>query len=337
MDYNVNFEKLFEKLGLGMPASEPHALSGGLLHKVFAVESSRGKYAVKALNPQIIIRPGAMNDYIASENISFLASKYISAVTAKRFNDTAVQEYDGQYYLVYPFVYGKSLNRKEIGAAHCAKMGATLALLHKIDFSPLKLVDDDSVAESPIDWESYLQSGLSTGAEWADIMKQNFKMITHWSEKGINAAQELRDNTVISHGDMESKNVLWQNGIPHIIDWESADYVNPAYDLLETAIYWSGNYWYPDVNMKKENFMAFISAYLQHNNIENPNWQAAFAKCLLNKLGWLEYNLKRSLGIESIDEADRNTGTQHIFYSIEAINRQVQDADNCFAYLKMLD
>lgn len=46
---------------------------------------------------------------------------------------------------------------------------------------------------------------------------------------------------VISHRDLDSKNVMWNQYNPVLIDWESAGYINPMQDLIETAIYWSKN------------------------------------------------------------------------------------------------
>ncbi|MFS1511599.1 phosphotransferase [Chengkuizengella sp. SCS-71B] len=56
-----------------------------------------------------------------------------------------------------------------------------------------------------------------------------------------NAAKLLASNTVISHRDLDSKNVMWNQDNPVLIDWESAGYINPMQDLIETAIYWSEN------------------------------------------------------------------------------------------------
>ena len=49
----------------------------------------------------------------------------------------------------------------------------------------------------------------------------------------------LSTTTVISHRDLDPKNVMWNYNKPVLIDWESAGYINPMQDLIETAIYWS--------------------------------------------------------------------------------------------------
>lgn len=50
MQYNLQFEKLCNVLQLGKIVGMPKAISGGLLHKMHAVKTSEGKYAIKVLN-----------------------------------------------------------------------------------------------------------------------------------------------------------------------------------------------------------------------------------------------------------------------------------------------
>ncbi len=45
IQYNLQFERLCHNLGLGELVSVPRAISGGLLHKMYAIETTQGKYA----------------------------------------------------------------------------------------------------------------------------------------------------------------------------------------------------------------------------------------------------------------------------------------------------
>jgi hypothetical protein len=60
IQYNLQFNKLCDILQLGEIVGVPEAISGGLLHRMYAIETTEGKYAIKALNPQIMLRPVAM-------------------------------------------------------------------------------------------------------------------------------------------------------------------------------------------------------------------------------------------------------------------------------------
>ena len=76
--YNLNFRKLFIDINLGEIVGEPQPLSGGYLHHMYVVETQEGKYAVKALNPLIMLRPTAMQNMIDSENIASIALKDVN-------------------------------------------------------------------------------------------------------------------------------------------------------------------------------------------------------------------------------------------------------------------
>lgn len=159
MQYNLQFEKLCNSMKLGEIVGEPKSISGGLLHRMYAIETTQGKYAIKALNPRIMLRPVAMQHFINSEQISNIASKKIPAIPAKNFNGTFMQEIDKQFYLVFDWVDGKTLRPNEINSVHCEKIGAILADLHRTDFSELGIINHSSDNLDLIDWNYYLKKG----------------------------------------------------------------------------------------------------------------------------------------------------------------------------------
>ena len=53
-------EQLIKRYNLGDITGDILPVSGGLMHKMFKVQTSTGIYAVKCLNPEIMKRPGVM-------------------------------------------------------------------------------------------------------------------------------------------------------------------------------------------------------------------------------------------------------------------------------------
>jgi thiamine kinase-like enzyme len=123
---------------------------------------------------------------------------------------------------------------------------------------------------------------------------------------------------VISHGDLDSKNVMLNSNNPLIIDWESAGYVNPMQELTETAIYWSSD---RAGIINKEKFLAFIEEYKKIYGKLLADWKMVLANGFLGKLGWLEYSLKRSLLIECADKEEQQMGTAQVIGTIKDIKR----------------
>lgn len=315
-DYQLDFPKLCLKSGLGTLLRAPVQLVGGHLHRMYALETTSGQYAVKALNPQVMQRPEAWQNMINAERIARLASNAVPAVPAKGSGGVVIPEVDGQYYLIFDWIEGASLPADRLTGAHCEKMGQILAELHAVDFTCLGLTDDYYAAESYYDWNGYLRAGVGASAPWADEFRHYSEHLYRWNARLITAAKKLSGNTVISHGDLEPKNVLWRGDAPVVIDWEAAGYIHPMHDLIETALYWSAE---DTGKHDKDKFTAFVAGYTRKAGMLHADWPTVLDKGFGGKLGWLDYSLKRSLGIECADEAERQMGTEHVTGTLEML------------------
>lgn len=316
IQYNLQFEKMCNVLKLGQIVDVPKAIPGGLLHKMYFIETTQGKYAIKALNPQIMLRPMAMQNFINSELIANIASNNIPALPAKKFNGTFIQVIDNQFYLVFDWIDGRSLKTNEINIIHCKKIGAILADIHLTDFSELGIINNSLDNKELIDWKYYLQKGKENNTVWVNLMLEIVDNLYHWNAQANKSSRTLAANQVISHRDLDSKNVMWNQDNPIIIDWEAAGYVNPMQELTETAIYWSED---EKGNINKEKFLSFISGYKARCGKLEANWKEILVNGFLGKLEWLEYSLKRSLWIECTDKEEQNMGTVQVTETINSI------------------
>ena len=70
----MNIEKFCEKYNFGTVLNISK-LSGGLMHKMFKVETDKGIYCIKVLNPEVMARDTAYNNFVVSESVSNLAKK----------------------------------------------------------------------------------------------------------------------------------------------------------------------------------------------------------------------------------------------------------------------
>ena len=231
------------------------------------------------------------------------------------FNENqALQVMENQYYLIFDWLDGNTLKNNEITINQCSKIGETLAKIHSIDFSMLD-IESKEYDDPLIDWQHYLKKGKENNAPWFDLFRKKFEIIVTANQKAHNAFKHLSANMIISHGDLDPKNVMWQNNIPYAIDWESAGFVNPIFDLLNTAIYWSSE---DNDNINESRFKNFLKNYNTIIPLITTDWTTVIdASCPL--ITWLEYSLKRSLKIECADEKEQQLGTQQAIYSINAI------------------
>jgi len=169
---------------------------------MYGIQTIKGKYAVKALNPQIMLRPTALTNYIESEQIANIASNYIPALPAKIFDGSSIQEIETQFYLVFDWIDGRSLKPGELSNAHSEKIGAILADIHMMDFSELG-INNPSADEGLIDWNFLLEKGFECNAPWIEQFQNSIGKLYDLNIQAIKSAQLLSSAQVISHRDLD--------------------------------------------------------------------------------------------------------------------------------------
>ena len=82
---------------------------------------------------------------------------------------------------------------------------------------------------------------------------------------------------------------------PYLIDWETAGYVTPCQELPEVLHYWGCDdkgIYEPDL------CQALLLEYTRFMNLRRMDWTPVLACSYDGMPGWLEYTLKKSLGLE---------------------------------------
>lgn len=197
-------------------------------------------------------------------------------------------------------------------------MGAILAGIHMTDFSGLGFKDGERDHAKFIDWNHYLHKGRESQVVWIDLFSETVENLYEWCDLANYAAKMLASDRVISRGDLEPKNVMWVQENPIIIDWESAGYIHPMQDMVETVIYGSKD---EAGNTNKEKFSAFVKGYRSRYGALQANWQMVLASGFSGTLGWLEYSLRRSLWLACTDEKEQQMGTAQVTDTIIALRR----------------
>ena len=131
MDFN-QINKVMKSLYLGEGIGEPTEVKGGLLHKMFRVDTTKGSYAVKVLNSEIMKRPTALNNTIHSEKIAALFADSIPVIAALTIDGKQIHEKDGCFYMVFNWIDGKSVFTPDISQRHCATIGDILGKIFAI-------------------------------------------------------------------------------------------------------------------------------------------------------------------------------------------------------------
>ena len=317
MNFNL-IKKLMNSLNLGEVIGEPMEVKGGLLHKMFRVCTSSGSYAVKVLNSEIMKRPTALNNTINSEKIAALFADSIPVVAALTVDGKQIHEKDGCHYMVFNWIDGKSIFAPDIYEKHCVDIGDILGKMHSLNIIVDGVVSEEAET-SLYEWEKYLQLAKGqdiTDKVWMVQYEKSLNDIIEWNKQVCQVQENLVQNQVISHRDLDPKNVMWNNDTPFLIDWEAAGYVNPYQELLEVI-----NYWVDDGkgNLDKSYFDAIVKAYGKHMKLADVEWDEVLAGSYMGMLGWLEYNVKRSVGIEVSGDEEIKDAEQQVIGTIKEL------------------
>ena len=155
------------------------------------------------------------------------------------------------------------------------------------------------------------------------LYRHKNKDLLYELNKKINEALEYaKNNLIISHRDLIKRNILWNDNIPTVIDWEASGYINPTVELVQVCWNWANG----DVGcLDFEKFQIIVNEYLKDvKKYKKEDMKKLIYANLCEALDWLEYNLKRSLCIDSTYRKEEiDLAEKEIEYLNEVINYAV--------------
>lgn len=355
---------LCEKYALGKIQGNPQAVEGGLLHRMYHVTTDQGDYAIKLLNPDIMKRPRAIQNMMDSERVARHLSHgpdavpVVAALSGKKGADatpggTALSvkerkeaalsgddeplwfvdmdrddspESFRQYALVYPWLEARSMFAPHIGLSHCGKIGRILGQIHHAQLKPEDLgLSPEETARPLYDWQGYQSLARRQSVSWLADYEAMLPDLTRWDRAATEAMKSVASLQVVSHRDLDPKNVLWKDGEPWLIDWEAAGAVNPWQELVEVLYYWcSDQSGALDLSLCRE----LLQEYTRFMDLRSVDWAPVFAVSFDGMLGWLEYTLKKSLGQEKDEKGEgpaQMKGTYRDLLHRESQTRQLAE------------
>lgn len=305
----IFFNKLIKKLALGEIIEGPIQVTGGLTHKMYKIFTSRGKYIVKLLNPNIMKRTTALANFKRADILEeTLKSNNINAIYSLIFNNSKLQKIDNQYLYIYEWFEGKTLTSKEITEEHCIIIAKSIAEIHNINL----INKNNQYEKKHINFNKYLEYKSPINK----LLKDNIDLLNNSIKMYNNSIKKLPPVLSICHNDMDIKNVLWNNHDYKIIDLECLDYSNPYLELFELALCWTG---FEECNINYELLNIFLKTYFENTNLnKNIDWESIYY-VNSNRIDWLEYNIKRVLMIETNSKEEQEIGINEVIKTIKQI------------------
>lgn len=310
---------------------EPQRVYGGLLHMMWRIDTSKGSYAIKQLSKNINLEDkNIVNNYEISERIAYqFANHGIPAVYAISKNEKCLFIIDDTGYLLYPWVDAKALDKDAISQAHAVEIARLIAQMHILNLALVELKNPEFDIHSNQSLMDLVDASKNHNAVFSDSLQNSLDYLLEANRNYHKAIDILKTHSVISHGDLDQKNVLWTPANKTLlIDWESARKLNPAYEIVNAALDWSGI----TTEFNKVIFDKMLKAYKDSGGIVEERFiEPALWGVLGNWINWLVYNVKRS--IYANNDEEKNLGEDqvihviHIIFNIKKLMSELKSQD----------
>ena len=228
--------------------------------------------------------------------------------------------------MVFPWIEGNTLALSEVTTEHTKQIGKIVASIHKANIKLHDLQKPEIHFISEEHWYSLMHEALNNQLPWAAAAKINLPNLIAWSHAYQKAKQQLNKQLIISHKDIDPKNVLWCNDTsPVLIDWEGAGFVNPTEEIINVAMEWAGM---TEILFRETIFSAVIEGYCNNSGhiIESEMHDALYG-LIGNCLAWLEFNMSRSLDSKQFDSAAQKLGIEETEMTLKKLNFLAENVD----------
>lgn len=297
---------------LGASISEPERIHGGLLHIMWHIRTEKASYAVKQLSPNIdLTNEAIVKNYNLTEQIaSRFSAQGIPAIYALSHNKNYLTMFEGTGFLIYPWVdAAPPLHMDMVSESYALKIAKILAKMHTVNLSVPEITEPEFDIHSNAVLMKLIQKAKHHQCPFSMALIELQSDILAINSAFQNTVSYLKTQIVVSHGDLDQKNVLWdKNNNPILIDWECARKLNPTHEIVNACLDWSGI----TTNFNKEMFLKMMQTYsASGGNLDNNILPAAFNAVLGNWINWMAYNIERAcminpeqkaLGIEQVNQ-----------------------------------
>ncbi len=286
---------------------------------MWRVETERGTYAVKELCPAADLSDeDTINDYNVSEAIAeTFAGIGIAAVVALKVADDYLTIVGDRGYLVYPWCDYTALEQHQVDERHGLEVARLLARMHCADIHVAGIKGTELEAFPVERVDELVHSAGERRALNARSLSSHRRRFGEIVQLHNEAIVELNKELVIGHGDLDQKNILWDDrDRPVIIDWESAGRFSPTYEIILAALDWSG----AASELKPGLFRRMLEAYQDAGGkLEIDAMEASVDYIVGEWVIWLLYGV--GLSLEEPDPRQREIDAEQLESLIPTILR----------------
>lgn len=286
---------------------------GGLLHTLFHLQTTKGDYAVKALNDLPSLQHNLLPATRSQQVANVLAQQKVPALVALSLNGEYVFQYNKKHYLVFPWINGEVRDSQALSLSDLRLIGKILATIHQAKMTGFYHLPVWHGLEQA-QWLALLQ-GIQTNTRLYHFFEQKIAHLAKWSLHAKQADKILSKTVIFSHRDFDHKNTLWiAPGKPILLDWEYSGLINPGLDLLIVALNWSG---IQKGMINEQSFKAVIEGFYREIKTSVPLGPLTVASYIGYCLDWLIYNFTVLSQDQLAIEAENQL--KHTYHAIQLV------------------
>jgi aminoglycoside phosphotransferase (APT) family kinase protein len=170
--------------------------------------------------------------------------------------------------------------------------GRVLATLHGLDPRPVEVGGLPSRDRETVErWPELVSLAQDARARWAGLMVQAEPVIRTIAALADEAG-EFGEPEVMSHGDIDQKNIVLSPAGPVLCDWDSAAPHAPRQELVDAAMSLAA--W-----KRFHVARAVIASYEAATGRQVSVNAADLGPSMLSSLDWIRFNVERALGVRS--------------------------------------
>jgi hypothetical protein len=179
--------------------------------------------------------------------------------------------------------------------------GGTLARLHLLDVRPRRRDVFPSVdVANATRWAALVEAADRGTAPWLDLMRRASPCVTAIADLAL-ASRSRPEDEVMTHGDVDQKNIILHASGPHLCDWDVAAPLVPSRELASVAL--SMAVW-EHFDIAREVVRAYRGAGGQVDRIAPED----LGPPLMLGIDWMVLNIERALRLRPVTDAEAATG-----------------------------
>jgi aminoglycoside phosphotransferase (APT) family kinase protein len=281
---------------------------GGYANRLYRLDTDRGSFAVKELNPT-----SGVEDVFRFERAAFAAGIPMPEPI-----------WAHQHTVVHRWVDGEKVPEAPVPAAYAFEIGEILARLHALDVEWTPVPVEEPAAR---DWPELAERAAATGQPWAGELAahvETFLAIAHFAD-----TCDRPGPVVLTHRDIQPWNLLARDGRPVVLDWELSGMLDLAGELGSTALSLAKGPGFDDI--EPAIFRSVLDGYVAAGGVLPPPGPSWFVFMIGGWLGFTRWNILRCLA-----GAEASTGPE-LALSHESVRNGVRGLPDMFGRLPQLE